>query len=674
MSALTLSPIDILQQILCRLNGTNLVQLWLTGDRRLHHTLGTRGALSVATFKLPSNDCGPSRLPAMLKFCQRLTILKIDAPRVRIAHAWRMWDVLSSLTMLRKLKLRCHNADEWMFDFNQDLSTFFVEFPDPTDPNPPQPAKILTGPTLRPISATFPHLESLHLGSEMTFFEPEHIRLLPKSLTCFKLQDSYHGDKFDQECLPYFLELPNLRKLSLKVDGLRYEIAGVLPSTVTHLTLSNASIEIPKEFWGEDCHVTRFIGNVVEESSVQSFPPSLVELNFSCSSFKLPASFLRYNHLPHLEVLTFSSGPHSRPPPEAFLPAFPPTLTMLKLDSIDDHSALPPLNRLKTLHIGRMTDIRIFESIRNFRALTSLFITLAEVGIPTEFMSDLPPGLLEIYLSVSSWSPQLQHYHLDVNPIASLLPRGLKMMYLSVPSFTITPAAFKDLPRHLEVLSITVIFEGPPGDDSQIERDFLDLPRTLKKLIVAHTVSSGRKTMPPHYVKRTQKDTCWTANMLNNLPKRSLTSFSLIYALGTVWTAELMKGFGDSSLTELTICGGQLLESAVQYIPRGLTSLSINAGSEDTLTFPSKRLIDLPRNLTALTSDMQPDSEINLLELPPRLKALYMKTEKCLKDAHNLPFSIADVSYPLASKLNSFKTRIMNEPLQDPCKRTRWLD
>lgn len=663
------APPEILEIVLKKLDGTSLVRLWLTGSFTLHHTIRNRGALRSALLVLPHDSFGPSRLPQMLHSCSSLSSLTISADGARIATPERMWSVLSSLSSLRKLRLICLIAEEWMIEYDENIETLFDESPSLPPPDTPIAHLPSTEYELRPIAATFPHLESLFLKTKRQFLRPHHICHLPKSLTSIKLPDH---KSVNYTCLPYFNDFPNIRTILLDVPKEPKEpLSGVLPPTVTKLTLSDAYLKIPAEFWGSQSQLISFTGNLHTELSIASLPPSLEKLTFPYI-IEQEARYYRYDHLPRLRCLRFQ-GSHYENREDNILPALPPTLENFQLQNATDSTPfdLPP--SMRTIYISSLNEYEtsVLDLFLRLPALTSLHIAYVDLSFNEEFMRALPTGLTFLQISHKPWGKRFRPKLVNLSPIALDLPRGLSSLLLSENIFCLTSSGFKDLPRHLTDLDIGIVFHGNYRD---IGEHISQLPRTLVTVRFEHVELIGvdANLIGTHHLR--PAETRWDVGMLNNLPHASLTDLRIEQANAAIWTEEMANCLGPN-LKRFSLYGGVFKESAVLHLPRTLKSLTI--GNQE---LPAIRFKDLPRNLRELSLPQFCDvHEWDLVDLPPGLtKLLLSETDLyyLLPSSFNLlPLSISNVSYgPLLIGFHNQQHRINNEPLQDPCRRKTWQD
>lgn len=678
-------PPETLQGILHFLGGKGLVCLWCTGSSSLRRTISTRGALNSVSLSLPYLCMDSSRLPGMLRSCTLITSLTIEASSIRIARSRRIWDVLSKLVLLKTLKLSCEEAEEWLFEeheYDANLDSFF----DLPEEATAQTVSSTPSPNFRPIDTTFSRLEELYLSTRRHYLKPEHLAFFPKSLTSIIFESN---DSFDSSALPYLFDYPNIR--TFKLFSHEYsQLSGVLPPTITSLSIEGTLKPIPLEFWG-DCKLIS-LEAYIDEQSFQSLPKTLERIRISISRSD---SFIYQNlshlaNLRHVHLVGSVSSPTTHDPPSTLSP-------LLETFTSDGYVNLPenvppvswfrnPSIMMREITLRSLVSasvILLLKVARKMKNLSSLILECSELVCSPMYLSDLPESLKNFTLRLRSWmAPPNANGAENIHSILSQLPQGLTLLNLEETRFYMTSKASAMLPRQLKTLQIAYLFESLPGDDSFIEAHLLALPRTLTSMTLTHisilensssvSLGSATKTSPR---ERSPHDTKWTSSMVRNLPVASLSYLKVVGCLGTVWTLESMKAFGTNILY-LTLESGQMGPEALENLPSNLLRFTAKEASHHLTGEGFKRL---PKSLTILelpTADFQ---EQDLSHLPKTLTYLNLTTwpsHITPESAKFLPRSVAHVhpsSCPIGMGLVSLRSELRNNTLRDPDYRTGWL-
>lgn len=684
---------------------------------------------------LPYEDCGPSRLPEMLRSCDRLLELEVLAASSRIADPERLWQVLSSLTSLRKLILLCSEAEEWMFEPCDEFSSFAM-FDDPSEAQDSLQTVVLTsapsepsGLVLRPIASTFPNLESLNLSTRRQHLRPEHLALLPHSLTSVELPQH---DLIDCTSIHRFSVLPNIRHLKVCVEE-EVSLAGqVLPPTVTALHLTGwRTASIPKEFWSsgtqEDGNtaVSNLVSLQVYSISLESFralPSSLeyLRLTSSLTQSVIEPDEHAFEHLPRLKSMILDSGYSFG---KGGFTQFPPSLTKLQSRHIlcDNGQALQLPVHLRTLETSEDTmDAELLNNIFRDKlpsSLTVLNFTGCEWS--REMFSALPPTLKELRILFLTNTVSI----LDATSVLSVLPRGLNVLdcleltlHRRKQHLYVRPEGFKDLPRQLSKFRCGVLFEGDhhPKD---LANFIGDLPRSLttlgldhyttkeveiideKKLKAAQTIayamilhkvkhgsvysgSTASSSTPmvggtgpeANNIKPISAQPSWTADMMSELPSRLTNLQFYRVTKETKWTSTEMQHLNLSDLGSLLIQGGMMTVSSITCLPRSLRTLTLSCDFDDD----AKIFALLPRHLTCLQLPFVYNiREESLSDLPRSLVSLEMAEGQCYltpESAKLLPLSMSVAEGALQIGLRTIKSIYRSEPLREPDLRTKWSD
>lgn len=665
MSQLSRVPPEILRNVFEWLNGTDLVRLWLTGDTTLLHTIGKRGAVTTATFHLPSGDCGTSRLPGMLTSFIHLTTLEIHAHRVRIAHPERMWRVISSLKSLLKLSLRCSTAEEWMFEADEDLSSLFAVF-DAEDLVTAPSASDLQYTKLRPIASALPCLESLLLETKKHFLRPEHLALLPKSLTSFSYPEPGY---IDYHSIHLFAFFPNIREINLPTHGVGHlcVFEGVLPPTVTYLAVPGSVVQIPSSFWGSNHQITTFKAHSIDQASFDGLPSSLETLDLD----QPLTGFHYHEHLSKVTDLSVGGWAELNDNNDRKPSLLPNGLKKLTIDCYTTQLELPA--HLESLDMNVVTVKQTMEDVLRLKSLTSLTIHYQKMDVKLEHFSALPPGLTDLTLFRPSRGSILS---LELNPVVAELPRGITALKLAVYLY-ITSSFLEHLPRQLTSLHFGLILEAPIGEPEAMGPHIGGLPRNLVSLTITHVgraQDAAESHGLPKLTRLQPEAVVWSSDMVDHLPKRMLRSLSIVGAEGTKWSDELMKRLDGEKIEILTLNRSELLFSAFPHLPKGLKKLI----AQGKTRYSSSSFKFLPRTLNYLyMPDLDQVYDQDLGDLPRGLRYLTLAhtLPHVTKESEKvLPQSIVFVaSGTLATAFNTRTNRATNAPLQDPDPRVRLI-
>ena len=635
MLFVNLAP-DVLSEILDWIGGgIDLIQLWLTGDRKLHHLLKDRGILRSATFAADVNGRLSICLPRMLNSLSFLRTLKLVA-FARIATPSQLWETLSTLRNLQSLYLELPSAEEWLLAPKDEIEAFSslfasLEETDASTPTLPSP----NGHYLRPMADAFPHLEILHLKSSKHFLTLKDIPHFPKSLRALLLP---YNVNFDQTTVSHLHHLPNLDTLAITVPEEANFSGLILPARITCLHMNSSASDIPTSFW--------------------SLATNLFELNGSfklSSSHPLPESVLSMTNRHYVSA-------HSKP-------SLPSSLTRLAAPSLQqtlsDLSGLPRDLKSLSFTVSSEPDKPVFRSenlvfpallqqvyvhyvshssgvlqvLKNLPLIQQITICSAgEASYNSTSLFGLPKTLTHLQLSYLyySWTRQdgSNVCHFSDNAIAQL-PRGLTYLALPKEIFFITTRSLLDLPRNLKTLDVAVAFDD---NDYSIAGQISHLPRSLQtlRLYIPWSVNVFIDEALPNWSVdsaaccvqlslRTTDRSKWTHDMLAMLPKTCLTNLSLMDAFDTIWTGEALASLSPN-LRKISLCKGEMEASALSELPSSLTSLHIDGVTR----LSGKCLTFLPPCLeTAVLPVLSSITDDDLSRLPPSLWKLHFDYSNC---------------------------------------------
>lgn len=453
---------EVMLGILDSLSPTWIINLWLTGARQLRFLLSERASITSLTLRGLDGLFTPSRLPGMLASLKSLTSLSISLHRRRIADSKRIWSCLSHLSKLKSLLLDFDFADEWMFDLSKldakpssNLEAYVI--------NRSHFAKI------RPLAATFPHLESLEMTStRATLLSHEHVSALPPSLTTLKL---YFFPYFDEESL-IDMESSLPRLTTLVIDA---PICGVLkhplPPSLTSLTFTRAyDVDALPSFW-TNCNLVELAINL-NLAPLAHLPPSLEILTL----FRLDAPAPVLAHLPRLRCLNVTGHTNYNTfhwPVDATSSPVIEKLQYRPSNSTNDLDLKLIPRTLKSLNIH-------WSSNADPTAIASLLtcctgLTELEMFAPLSFRSEHLLGLPATLTSLKYASLVT----LNVGPAILKLPRSLKT--LRFVNGGVSSSFLCHLPGSLVDFQIGVLFSEQFADSERADH-ILQLPRSITKL------------------------------------------------------------------------------------------------------------------------------------------------------------------------------------------------
>lgn len=635
---------------------------------------------------LPYYANGPWRLPTMLYSCRRLTSLKIHASSARLALPEQLWNLLSTLSALQHLHLECLEADEWLFEpeIDPDFSAIlFGEEEDSVSPNA-HPSSTPTSRVLRPIAEAMPNLEYLHLETRHAHFEPHHIPFLPKSLTYLELPCN---ERMTAVSLPYYHECPNMRTIRVLVTH-HEQITGVLAPSITSVSFwGGANLAIPSTFW-KDCNLIEFFGDATAETIKQL--PKSVEI-VKCAglwhtqhwSSHDCMELLKAISLPNLKYLKFPNNYDLDRRTKQWTPFPSPTIETLHLFGsyqhfthvldVEPRMKLPTM--LQTLIVDEITrPAALFAGLAELSSLTFLqFQVRGQCFESPDFLTNLPESLTHLDYKdawgsnvVGSVEPIL------INSAIPKLPRKLQRFTICNRLFYMTSGAIKDLPKHLNILSVAVVFDA----DCEPQEHILELPRYIATLNIIHALPLAERfnsrsigpVSPTKTLKGNVDNSKWTFDMFKNLPLQSLTTLSIMNTANTCWTSEMMKLLHPTDLGYLRFNRGVFEEDAVASLPRGLTSFLY----EGDTPLSGKCIPNLPPRMVRLTLPETFDvDEKELTLLPSQLYSLTLSQKlPHLNElsARFLPASVCLVAHEgnvLYRGLRSLISAARSAPLDD---------
>lgn len=405
-------------------------------------------------------------------------------------------------------------------------------------------------------------------------------------------------------------ELPSrLCKLSLGFDdGLSGNRIAALPETLEQLSLyhnktmtSQCLAQLPKYLLGLSLTSNRLI----DGSGFANLPKGLRTLDLS-SVETVSNGDLAF--LP--QGLTELSLPLVKRLTDACAEYLPPDLTHLHLsgDNITNEwfGQLPP--SLHTLILRAAT------------APTNVAIQQLVERCPDIRILGLPKAALTIaaLLSLPNELQQLDctaFIELLEDKFVAALPRHLTTLDLR-PNFRLTPSCLPLLPRSLKHIDWPQKFAFTSANGlSQLPPALKHLDLTRCKTVANETVAA----LPPALVALSLPQTNTLTDVgLKYLPRR-------LEALHLFANKEITaRGFAalPGSLRSLTINGPGFSEDSVQYLPKSLTTLTIDAKapiSDDVVPHLPRALKMLRIANALITDDCIPD-------LPPQIKNLYLST------------------------------------------------
>lgn len=585
----------------------------------------------------------------MLYSCPRLTSIEIRASISRLATPQQLWDLFSSLTLLKRLRLECAEAEAWLMEPEEPAEfahlfdeTLMAELSVNTSANSTITAPLAL-PPMRPIAQALPNLEYLHLNASNCHFKPGHIAFLPKSLTHFAIP--YNRD-LRSNCLPYFHECPNIQSIYISVES-DERLTGVLAPSITSISFgSGTNLEIPASFWSAS-KLIKIKGYITSETLLQ-LPPSIEVIKIPTRSWALYGwtsdvcesvlYAIERNHLlPNLKQLKFSNFYNVAR--NAEWPPLPKTLEKLSFTGYVanpariSHTRLPLLPQsLTKLTAEDFSDVHgLFKSIAGLSSLTTLrFKMRYQCFDNADFLRNLPGGLTYLELSDVSRFDPFEPICLD-SALPSL-PRKLKYLDASDIVYYMTSKASKHLPRQLQHLTIGYIFDQvvpTTPDDSILSDHILDLPRTLSILSLAHATKETSQYSDWHGPKFHRKvllghplNTTWSLAMFKNLPLKYLTSLTIHNSKDTLWTQQMIELLPYDLRILYISEGSQLDEEAMRVLPRKLLRFEYR-GHCGSLT--SRFFGSLPPFLADLNiPEMWDVDEASLTQLPRHLCTLML--------------------------------------------------
>lgn len=561
MSLFTIAT-ELLGDILVMLSGNDIIQLWLTGDAKLHYLLSNRGALRSVSFILPWKSRLTYRLPSILLSLPHLESLHIRTWE-RIATPYRIWKVLSELPNLRSLHLSTEGSVEWLIDSNFEADCVFSLFGaiDDSDSLSNTQSSILSIEPLRPVAQALPNLEFLRLEFAFDDLVEEHIRFLPKSLTHLDLASYFNMHLL----IPQLQHLPKLHTLRIRLYDESKDFSGlVLPATITSLRLvCNSHLTIPSSFWSLATDMWE-VHAPLDPSSALALPKTIRTL----ATRSIPLNALPYS-LTHLRAYL---SPDTLGYDIASLPS---TLTSLEISNfrrlaglapsapVDDNASslyrFPPNLKRFILHDNHSAAARMLESLKAAASSTLEYIRIISESDPLytfESLLQLPSTLTSLRLDMVHQNSQPR---VVIDSALPHLPHGLIDLLITNNCFYMTSWGIKHLPPNLKTLNVDF---GHAEDDSMLPTHIAALPRSLQSLTLSRTVSvpdapilrfdvasarfqmSKPKSLTESPV-RLKKDPQWTPAMLSNLPRASLTSLTLYDAEATDWTKEAFESLPD---------------------------------------------------------------------------------------------------------------------------------
>ena len=636
-------------------------------------------------FTVPIDGRLSCRLPVMLHSMFHLRELEIGSS-VRIASPTRMWDVLSTLINLRKLRLLLSDAEEWLREPESEfelVSSLFAS--DDVDEASFSPSPISSGgTTLRPISNTFPHLESLSLIGRRYFLGLEHIELLPKSL---KVLEFYGNKLIDHKIVLELHHLPDLHTLSICVpDRADFSNLVLAPSITSLCFLQAANLTIPSSFWSLATNLIEFEANI-DSSSFQSLPSSL-------QTFRLPERTidrhaLTFERLPK-SITSIELPLLSKAILDSQIGSLPNSITSLHM-SVDFDSVIAlraqgyqePIyytsslyhfpSMLQDVYIGDLNNIgaRAIESLKLCPLLKKIVIdTTFQAAFTLQSLIGLPKRLTHLDLS---WNFGTSTSQLNADSVLSQLPPDLTHLVLPWKIFIISSNCLHLLPKSLETLDFSLCLAT---DDAVLPSHIAQLPRSLRSLTITHgsempITYNSRPAQPPRVTFsdlaiRQAKDSCWTPEMLFNLPRQCLRKLTISKS-ATKWTKESWASLSpELRYLRLDVDEAFDDESLLGLHPN-LTSLHLSGEAR----FRGDCFQFLPKNLLVLVIALHSLNDDDLKHLPPRLWQLQLTshpvedglTEQGMSSIfHHVSFVGASKPQNMYAKLSR---RYSSEPLHE---------
>lgn len=621
--------------------GVNILRLWLTGDRKLHHLIKNRGALRSATFLSPWGGPLYCRLPGMLYSLTHLRELCITSFN-RVATPLQLWNTISTLYNLRSLRLEISEAELWLMDLPAKDHEISSAISESLEGSVIHPTLLSPDAKLRPIADTLPLLEILYLGTKVCVLNPAHIPHFPKSLTSLKLPQN---STFDHNTLPLLHHLPNLHLIWLFIPEHTDFSSLILPPQITSLRLNShgRTLTIPRSFWKLSTFIASFQATI-DLVSAAALPSVIEDLCLEEASgmagaiHHVPPSVTKLN-LTSLYTHTL----------DKMLIAWPSNLKRLSLnlqsDDLPQHSlqtlqsanfVFPFQKSLQQVYITHagLSSALLLNSLKLVPTLRSLTIcSFSEPSYTLESLQDLPKSLN--YLNLHWFyrhKGELQSINIDT--VLPQFPPNLTFLSLTE-RFFMTSWGTRHIPKSLQALEIAL---GLADDDSVLPSHMGNLPRSLTSLqlyfpqqiapLGPKNNGSPMKGNFDQFAIRPYSATQWTPAMLSNLPRASLTRLTIAQHNGppithptevssTIWNYEALSSL-PPTIRDLYIAEGFMDDQAIAGLPPNLTTFRFE-GAISKLSGECFKL--LPRRLVSLKLGriQRPLSDAHLAHLPPRL-------------------------------------------------------
>ena len=586
MSTLITLPPEVLRSIVNNLSGDWLVNLWLTGSRPLHQLLSIRSGVTSVILNKPNGILSTARLPGMLGSLINLTSLTFKSDSFVKEDPNRLWDNISKLHQLRTLSITLQDADAWMYE---------VPPPPWTPDNPLQ--------ILRPLAATFPHLESLTLVAKERSFRLTDLPFLPRSLTRLALPNAH---SFDEQSFEHLAAYPNLVDLHINLMSGCDLQKTKLPSSLTSFRCGGVK-SYPKSFWGEAKLVSLTVS--VKESHLPDLPTTLENLVLN-GRFTPPVDLTHLPNLRHLESYL------ERPPAFLCSPGAPlrsiPTIVIRSLDQ--PFPALPPL----------LTDLTIITALPEPFSMLSIMKAIGDqlkrletlsVKAPRSTTKDMADVFQFMPSTLKSLKWDQNWTHISHDDYFKMLPSGLTA--LEAP---LLDSQLCLLPRHtLTNLSVNLYVDTEAPVSYCMPDGSSVFPSTISTLTLR--LPSFKRDLDANSVDK----------LLNALPLPSITDFRLLQTGNAHWTLEMTKRL-NPSLDCLILQIRSLESGSIAALPKVLDTLSLF--SEDMENPPQPfltgdELKHLPRSLRYLTLSgaLFTFEDEHLADLPPRLN--YLNLASC---------------------------------------------
>lgn len=643
-------PPDVLDQILGFKVMSAVINLWLSGDKHIQHSMASGLTCVELSDKRPFVIC---RLPKFLQCLRLLRELTVDRYNEQLFYMDEARQVVQNLSpTLRDLKLVVLNSPELVAPSSPFKAP--ASRSDDAHMNEDASSKIQWS-----LATAFPQLHTLEL-SHRSYLSLIDVHHLPASLT--QLYASPPKNKLER--IAFMQALPR-RLTSYSSSGVCDISAECIPYLPPHLTYlscgwlsaSDAGVEISAS---EIALLPRTLAKTLNclpstpsLAKLEAFPPSMTVIDLDGTEGAKSSIDVDFGRLfPHLaELSTWSMDQFYTPASLRSLPGtvkylhatidtdnielkdWPQSLTQLELVNCTplDPKLLPP--GLLTL---RAYESDVFES--KLSALPRGLLSLtADCAVCPAAETSFPPTLTKLHMSTPSykwtigtlgaddeWESKPEHLDTWTAPPPDGPPKVVSCFPIEAIPRTVTelilgctiPASkLKALPRsltRLSLISIVIDSDFKPNDLSE-QASLLDIWQTgLSEGRVQHSKEASHSLVPPEL----RNGQASLASQAIALLPRELLQLDLRYVLfdstDTNWCKYL-----PPSLRSMTF-SSSLPPSFLDHAPlKCITNLFILLEGPTDDAMIALRKLGIPDLVVSLTGDESQLTSKGLIHFPP---------------------------------------------------------